>query len=335
MKKDKSAQAFYVGKAALIVVVLMIVIFLGTGCKRTENNRHGSHVKGFAPPITFFDRFYDIVCMDKNIWVVGYFGKIVHSPDGGKTWTTQKSGTSKALLGISFVNDLLGWVVGDLGTVFHTKDGGKTWQKQREKKEEKLFGTAIMDGLRGVAVGTSGRILVTADGGTSWKEVASPTEDTLLKVQFFGNSEAFAIGLRGIDYPASVHRKDEFLTLCLTDFKRRNLKKSMESLKTFLIEQFGVILGGIERDEGCMVRVEPPLLGKDRVLLTGTAAGLLYLSGEGISPAIDSGYKAGKANCRALREDKNVLEIYDLEAKGILNHVQVCFANQPFLPCPA
>jgi len=34
--------------------------------------------------------------------------------------------------------------------------------------------------------------------------------------------------------------------------------------------------------------------GKDRVLLSGKAAGMVYLNGEGISAALDSGCRAGK-----------------------------------------
>jgi flavin-dependent dehydrogenase len=132
----------------------------------------------------------------------------------------------------------------------------------------------------------------------------------------------------GGNFPTGVHRKDELLTLCLTDFEHRNLKKCMESLKTFLAEQFGVMLGGMERHEGCIVRMEPPILGRDRVLLTGAAAGLVYLNGEGIAPAIDSGYRAGKAICRGIKERKSAFEIYKTEARGILNHMQACFAYQ-------
>jgi flavin-dependent dehydrogenase len=123
-----------------------------------------------------------------------------------------------------------------------------------------------------------------------------------------------------------VHRKDEFLASsvgCLKD-SGRSPKKDMERLRLFLAEEFRVVLGGLEREEGCMVRIEPPYLGKDTVLLAGGAAGLVYLDGEGICPAIDSGYKAGKAIARGIMEGKNALDEYNLETERILDHMQLC-----------
>ena len=125
-----------------------------------------------------------------------------------------------------------------------------------------------------------------------------------------------------------VHRKDEFLMLSLGGFKGRSLKKSMEALKDFLAEKFHVVLGDMERDEGCVSRPPLPYLGNDRVLLAGDAAGLMYLNGEGMGPAIDSGYKAGKAAAQGIKQGKNVLETYENDMKGILKHMKLCFGQQ-------
>jgi len=126
------------------------------------------------------------------------------------------------------------------------------------------------------------------------------------------------------DILSCVHRKDELLTLCVGGFKGRNLKESMELFKNFLAETFHVVLGDRERGEGCIIRQAPPFLGKGQVLLTGEAAGMMYLNGEGISAALDSGYQAGLAIAQGIKKGDDVLELYRSKTEEIVNHVQLC-----------
>ena len=186
--------------------------------------------------------------------------------------------------------------------------------------------------------------LVIADGvGSEVKKILDPSfpaEQAMILAAYQGyyrivdmgelkNSHCYVFLEREFgDMFTIVHRKDDLLSLCPGGFKGRNMKKSMENLKTFLAKQFGVVLGDTERVEGCVIRVEPTVLGKDRVLLAGSAAGLIYLSGEGITPAIDSGYRAGKAICRAIKEGQNAFEVYEQDTKPIVNHMQVCLAQE-------
>jgi flavin-dependent dehydrogenase len=133
------------------------------------------------------------------------------------------------------------------------------------------------------------------------------------------------------DIMALVHCKDEFLELAVAGLKGRNLRECEAKLKDFLQEQFQVVFGELARAKGCSGKMRPPYLGKDRVLLTGDAAGILYHSGEGIGPAIDSGYKAGSAIYRSMKEGKNALEEYKNEAKSMLEHMKVCLDHQNFM----
>jgi len=121
-----------------------------------------------------------------------------------------------------------------------------------------------------------------------------------------------------------VHRKDKFLTLGLGGFKGRSLKKSMEVFKNFLAENFRVTLKDMERDEGCLMRMAPPFLGQDNIILAGEAAGMIYLNGEGISAAIDSGYRAGKAVAQAIKSGDKLQPIYKNDIEDIIRHVQLC-----------
>jgi photosystem II stability/assembly factor-like uncharacterized protein len=55
---------------------------------------------------------------------VGEQGTILRTVDGGATWTSQSSGTTNLLLGVSFVDASTGTAVGHLGTILRTDTGG-------------------------------------------------------------------------------------------------------------------------------------------------------------------------------------------------------------------
>ncbi len=105
----------------------------------------------------------------------------------------------------------------------------------------------------------------------------------------------------------------------------------MENFKTFLSENFNVVFGEEERVEGCVLRLSPPDLGSGRVILTGEAGGFMYLNGEGISAAIDSGYRAGKAVAKAIKENSNAMDIYEKQTVDLLRHVKLCQENMTFI----
>ena len=132
------------------------------------------------------------------------------------------------------------------------------------------------------------------------------------------------------DTLCSIHSKDDFLTVCVGGFKGQNLKDSMETFKKFLSDNFNVAFEKEERVEGCTLRPSLPDLGSERVILTGEAAGFMYLNGEGISAAIDSGYRAGKAVSKAIKEDGSAAAIYREETNDILDHINVCLEKMHF-----
>lgn len=73
-----------------------------------------------------------IAVSGKQLWVVGRPGTVVmHSPDEGKTWTTQETKSPCSLNAIQMIDETTGWAVGELGTILNTTDGGKTWNVQK------------------------------------------------------------------------------------------------------------------------------------------------------------------------------------------------------------
>ena len=112
-------------------------------------------------------------------WIVGEFGVILTTADGGRTWTAQSSGVDTTLFGVSFKDAENGWAVGIEQVLLHTTDGGANW-KQIDLPVRKGFVLALYDvavkGSYGWAIGDSGLLLRSTDGGETWSKVDLPIQ---------------------------------------------------------------------------------------------------------------------------------------------------------------
>ena len=84
-------------------------------------------------------------------WAVGGFEVITRTTDGGINWTTQTSGTTNYLTGVSFTDSENGIAVGDggiRGIILRTTDGGKRGLKENicEQIVSKQQGLAFCGG---------------------------------------------------------------------------------------------------------------------------------------------------------------------------------------------
>lgn len=94
-------------------------------------------------------------------WIAGYlqdlsnmeqhhYAVIIHTSDGGETWSHQAEGVESLLMDIRFADRLRGWAVGfnrndGTSAVLNTVDGGLTWQVQTTIFGEELRAIAIRD----------------------------------------------------------------------------------------------------------------------------------------------------------------------------------------------
>jgi photosystem II stability/assembly factor-like uncharacterized protein len=105
---------------------------------------------------------------DGNTIVVGKFGSILLSADGGKSWQARSSGTAQVLSAVSFADKTHGFVVGSAGTLLATDDGGATWRAQNSGTKEHLLAVHAVSANQIFAVGAFGTLLSSSDGGRSW-----------------------------------------------------------------------------------------------------------------------------------------------------------------------
>jgi photosystem II stability/assembly factor-like uncharacterized protein len=177
---------------------LVCLSFLNGGCEKSgrTGNLSSANPKAGSPTIHFQDKLYDVSVADKgNVWVVGYYGAIFHSNDGGKSWSRQNSETSDSLLGVDFVTDHQGWVVGESGMILHTKDGGTKWEKQLSPvPDERLLKVQFVNERDGWAAGSNGVIIRTLDGGAHWERLPFRGDVTLNDFHFLNTSEGWVAG---------------------------------------------------------------------------------------------------------------------------------------------
>jgi photosystem II stability/assembly factor-like uncharacterized protein len=131
--------------------------------------------------------------------------QVLHSTDGGQTWTVISQLPAAALQEFLPQHGLaVGW------QIQQTTDGGSTWTMQQ--RPEPGFRNAPPDvgrenrpgGLlnavdfptptQGVIVGEVGRIYLTRDGGTTWEMLRKETDVDLFDVQFLDERVGFIAG---------------------------------------------------------------------------------------------------------------------------------------------
>ena len=161
-----------------------------------------------ADPILYDVQFLD----EKTGWIVGEFGKIFHTADGGKTWHEQE----QSLLGEEVVDIL------DLPT---------------------LFGVHFINSQNGIAAGLDGRIVRTVNGGARWTfekmKLDYPIVDPLYNPKLFTDGTGWATGAAG-----------EVVRLATPGGEWERAKLGMEVLTwlrgmSWLNENDGWIVGGL------------------------------------------------------------------------------------------
>ncbi len=136
--------------------------------------------------------------------VVGEFGVILRSEDGGRSFRPQTSGLDKTLFGVFFADPQRGWAVGMESTMVTTSDGGATWKPVRVKSPPG-FSLALYDlqvrGNLGWAVGNSGFLMTTTDAGATWNLVDVPPQlgsYWFREVSLLPNGKGFIVGGTGM-----------------------------------------------------------------------------------------------------------------------------------------
>jgi photosystem II stability/assembly factor-like uncharacterized protein len=145
----------------------------------------------------------DVFVLDgKQAWAVGgdgFSSTIVHTTDGGATWTPQNGGVTWPLAGVWFSDANHGVAVGASGSVIRTVDGGAHWTPINIGNTLNYEGPYFVDANTGWIVGAVGGVVFkTTDGGASWTQQVSPTSEQLNDVKFVDENTGWAVGTNTI-----------------------------------------------------------------------------------------------------------------------------------------
>jgi photosystem II stability/assembly factor-like uncharacterized protein len=152
--------------------------------------------------------FNDVYFADSNHgWVVGDYGAVFSTSNGGVNWNEQDSGVDTELFGVAFTDLNHGWAVGEEGTVITTMDGGTTWSNYSLGTTDYLNSICFADADNGWIAGGDyypfhGTIFHTNDGGVTWNLQDTGTGDyeyILNDIWFVNDTQGWAAG--GTFYP--------------------------------------------------------------------------------------------------------------------------------------
>jgi photosystem II stability/assembly factor-like uncharacterized protein len=136
-----------------------------------------------------------------HLWVVGEFGTIMASADGGRTFRQQHAPVESTLSGVHFTDPQHGWAVGIDAVILHTDDGGATWSPQTPPITQRSFFDVDVRGRWGWIVGGSGTILRSTDGGATWTVAPVPIElaaNWIRSIALTPAGQGLAVGAEGL-----------------------------------------------------------------------------------------------------------------------------------------
>lgn len=134
--------------------------------------------------------------------VVGGFGTVLKSSDGGLTWAPL-SFDWEAILNdfyephvydVNVSAEGIITLVAEFDLVLRSADQGETWGTVN-KGDTSLFAVDFRDATSGFAVGQNGKVIKTLDGGLTWTVMPVPTKENLLDVWSSGN-QVLVTGIR-------------------------------------------------------------------------------------------------------------------------------------------
>jgi photosystem II stability/assembly factor-like uncharacterized protein len=141
-----------------------------------------------------------------EVWGTGStdYAELLHSTDGGITWTDIVSVNNPSPYGVyeavDFMDSQTGWIVGNSFTqglknfILNTSDGGQTWVEQYSTVLPQLKNLCFVDSDYGWAIGEDGIILHTTDSGVSWNVQPSGSNLDLGAISFVNRNKGWIVG---------------------------------------------------------------------------------------------------------------------------------------------
>jgi photosystem II stability/assembly factor-like uncharacterized protein len=136
-------------------------------------------------------------------FVVGAYGMILRTTDGGETWQDWApridNATNFHLNGVTQITGGALVVVGESGQIHVSVDGGQTWERRESPYEGSLFGVIGTGQVNEIlAFGLRGTMLFSSDLGKSWRVVPSTADTTLNDGAVVDDGRIILVGNSGV-----------------------------------------------------------------------------------------------------------------------------------------
>lgn len=142
-------------------------------------------------------------------WAVGHLGTILHTADGGETWTVQRIDTAedRPLFAVAFTDARNGVAVGLWALMLRTRDGGQTWEEEElpPPPGESRADANLMSAFRNAqghlfVAGERGLVMRSRDGGDTWSYHPTGYRGTFWSGTALADGTLIVAGLRGSVY---------------------------------------------------------------------------------------------------------------------------------------
>lgn len=152
---------------------------------------------------------YDVQFLTKDLgFVVGEFGKILKTTDGGKTWHDKQASLVgdqyfdimelPTFFDVEFKDENEGYAVGLEGRVAKTTDGGETWawvEHNVEEYDAPFYALDILPNGNIWGVGGSGQAVSgSIDGGLSKGDLGTRVTNWIRDVEFYDDNVGWMVG---------------------------------------------------------------------------------------------------------------------------------------------
>lgn len=127
-------------------------------------------------------------------YLVGDAGTVLKTTDGGNSFLSLSSGTTKAMLSVYFYGSDTGYIAGQDGIILKTINEGTSWGEIPSASKNHLYSVFFADDSNGYAVGAQGTILKTTNGGTVFID---ELKDQNLSATIYPNPATTAIAISG------------------------------------------------------------------------------------------------------------------------------------------
>ncbi len=183
--------------------------------------------------------FLDVWFKNRNEGiVVGGFGLILHTTDGGKTWSAWFDHMDNPSLfhlnSIKQIGDQL-FIAAEAGTLYRSSDWGQSWEMLDSPYDGSFFGITGSDQGRIIAYGLRGNAFQSEDWGDSWHPIETGVDSTFFSGTLLDDGSAVLVGAAGM----SLHLDTEGQVIG-TDRHPARLPQS----KVLVSEHKGLLIAG-------------------------------------------------------------------------------------------